>query len=526
MFNPKIPFNITDIFSKRAVSKIKKITLRTGAAAVAAVFLSTSFPSVTFAVQDTDTKQSSTAKTDNTEDTEDTNTDSDSDSDTSDSDSDSESTKSKTDNTKKEQPKNPERKQGEKPILGEGETAILIDSASGRVLYESESGKRMYPASTTKVMTALLTIEAIERGEYSLDTQVEVTADMLEGLDPDGTNMALKAGEILSIDSLLKGLMIPSGNDAAAALAEFIGKGSANFIDMMNKRASEIGCTDTHFVNPSGLHHDDHYTTAADMAKIAQTAMKLDKFRNIVDIAHIKIKPTNKTEKERYYINTNGLLSTMRYGGYYFKDANGIKTGHTSNAGYCLVSSAKRDGLEFIGVVFGGKEVSDSHKDSIEMLEWGFETYSYLRVLSKDDMPCEIKVKLAKSTDAVTLSVAENVNVIVPKGTNVSDLEIRPNIPEHISAPVEAGQEVGTISVLQNGTEIGNGKLIATRAVERSFFWPIMALGDMLWNNIITRTLIILLGLGIILFALAFIRGMYINIKRAKRKQKHRRQRR
>lgn len=422
-----------------------------------------------------------------------------------------------------QKPSNPNRKQGEKPALGDGETGILIDSASGRVLFEKDSNKRMYPASTTKVMTALLTVEAIERGEISLDTQIEVTAEMLKDSDPDGSNMALKEGEILSVDALLKGLMIPSGNDAACALADYIGKSIPEFADMMNRRAAEIGCSDTHFINPSGLHDDNHYTTAADMAKIAKTAMSLDKFRNIADIAHIKIQPTNKTEKERYYINTNGLLSTMRYTNYFYKGANGIKTGHTSKAGNCLVSSAKRDGLEFIGVIFGGKDVADSHKDNIEMLDWAFETFTNIRALGKDDMPCEIRVKLGKSTDSLTLSVAEAVNVLVPKGTNVDSLEIRPNIPEFVSAPISAGTQIGTISVLLGGEEIGNGVLVANRDVERSFFWPVMAAADALWSNVITRTIIIVLGIGIIIFILMFIRGMYVNIKRSKHKRRQRR---
>lgn len=422
-----------------------------------------------------------------------------------------------------QKPSNPDRKQGEKPALGDGETGILIDSASGRVLFEKDSGKRMYPASTTKVMTALLTVEAIERGEIALDTQIEVTPEMLKDSDPDGSNMALKEGEILSIDALLKGLMIPSGNDAACALADYIGKSIGGFTDMMNRRAAELGCTDTHFVNPSGLHDDAHYTTAADMAKIARAAMSHDKFRNIADIAHIKIPPTNKTEKERYYINTNGLLSTMRYTNYYFKGANGIKTGHTSKAGNCLVSSAKRDGLEFIGVIFGGKDVSDSHKDNIEMLDWGFETFTSMRAIGKDDMPCEVRVKLGKSTDSLTLSAAESVNVIVPKGTGADSLELRPNIPDSVSAPIAAGAQIGTISVLLGGEEVGSGVLVATREVQRSFFWPVMAAADALWSNAVTRTIITVLGIGVIIFILMFIRGMYINIKRSKRKRRKRR---
>ncbi|MGN0178171.1 MAG: D-alanyl-D-alanine carboxypeptidase family protein [Monoglobaceae bacterium] len=421
-----------------------------------------------------------------------------------------------------EKPSNPERKAGEKPLLGSGETGILIDAASGRILFESESQKRMYPASTTKIMTALLAFEAIERGELTLDTQVQVTAEMLKDSDPDGSNIALKEGEVMSMDNLLKGLMVASGNDAACAIAAQVGKSIPEFVNMMNSRAAELGCTDTHFVNPNGLHDDDHYTTAADMAKIARAAMSLEKFKKIADIAHLKIPPTNMTEKERYYINTNGLLSTMRYTTYYYKYATGIKTGHTSKAGNCLVASATRDGIDLIGVILGGAGVADSHKDNIEMFDWGFETYTYIRALQKGDMPCEVRVKLGKSTDSLTLSVAEAVNVIVPKGTAAENLEIRPNIPDSVSAPITAGTEIGSVSVFLNGEELGSGVLVASRDVERSFFWPVMAAADALWSNTVTRTIIFIILIGAAAFILLFIRGLYVNLQRAKRRKRRR----
>ncbi|MBD9009997.1 MAG: D-alanyl-D-alanine carboxypeptidase [Clostridiales bacterium] len=436
------------------------------------------------------------------------------------------STENKNDKTEK-QPSNPERKPGEKPQLGEGETGILVDASSGNTLFEADANKRMYPASTTKIMTALLAVEAVDRGEVSMDSQVEITHEMLEGLDPDGSNMALKEGEILSLDALLKGLMIPSGNDAACAIAYFIGKSKEGFVDMMNRRAQELGAVSTHFKNPNGLHDDDHYTTAADMAKIACAAMKLDKFRNIVDNAHIKIPPTNKTEKERYYINTNGLLSTMRYTKYYYKGATGVKTGYTAKAGNCLVSAAKRNGIELIGVIFGGKDVSDSHKDSIEMLDWGFEEYTAVTALKAGDMPCEIKVKQGKGTDNLTLSVKSSVSVLVPKGTNVDQLEIRPNLPEAAYAPIDAESEIGTISVLLNGTELARGILIANKRIERSAFWPVMALADRLWSNKITKTLIciviILIVCCVVAFVFTFVTALRRNIKIAKRRKRHRR---
>ncbi len=424
---------------------------------------------------------------------------------------------------KSEKEENPVRKGNSEPMLGAGETGILVDSASGRVLFEKNSGERMYPASTTKIMTALLAIEAVERGELSMDTQIEITAEMLENLDIDGTSIALLEGEILTLENLLRGLMIASGNDAASAVATYVGKSVASFVDMMNARAVELGAEDTHFVNPHGLHDDDHYTTAADMAKIACAAMKHFEFRNIVDIAHVKIPPTNKTEKERYYINTNGLLSTMRYTDLFYKGSIGIKTGYTSDAGNCLVSAATKSGVELIGVVFGGKTSTDSHKDSAEMLDWGFERNISIVALNKNAMPCEIRVKQGRGTDTLTLAVTEAVNVTVPTDTELEELEIRPDIPERIYAPISQGDKIGTVSVLLDGVVLGTGELVATQDIERTIFWPVLALGEWLWS----KTLIRVICYAAIVFAAGFVLlfaiGIYRNIKRAKRRRNRRR---
>lgn len=422
--------------------------------------------------------------------------------------------------------KSNERKPGEKPVLGDGETGVLIDALSGNVIFEYDGGKRMYPASTTKIMTALLTLDAIERGETSLETQVEVSREVLDGLDPDGSNIALKEGEVISVENLLKGMLIQSGNDAARTLAVHVGKSEASFVDMMNAKATELGCSDTHFANPDGIHDDNHYTTAADMAKIAYAAMKYYEFRNIVDCAHIKIPQTNMSE-ERYYINTNGLLSAMRYTDYFYKYSNGIKTGYTQKAGNCLVSSATRDGMQFIGVLFGGKDVSASHKDSVKMLEYGFETCTPITPLGKGNLYCEVKVRQARGNDMVPLATASDVTVIVPKGTNTENLEIKTDLPKSIAAPVNTGDKVGEISVWYNGVKLSSCDLLAASSVERSFFWPVMALGDYLWSSIVVRVIVYMMIAGIIAFVIFFVYAMYRNIQRAKmRREMSRRKRR
>ncbi len=409
-----------------------------------------------------------------------------------------------------------------KPSIEAGEAAILVDSFSGRILLQKDSDKKMYPASTTKIMTALLAIEAIHRGEISMNTSVEITAEMLADVAPDGSSIALVEGEIIPFKDLLRGMMIASGNDAASSVAICLGGSMSNFIDMMNARAAELGATNTHFVNPHGLHDEEHYTTAEDMSKIACKAMKYFEFRDIVDIAHVKIPPTNKTLEERYYINTNGLLSAMRYTDYYYKNSIGIKTGYTSDAGNCLVSAAEKDGVELIGVIFGAKDITASYGDSREMLDWGFANFVSVTALDKDDMPCEIKVKQGRGTDTLTLSVPEQIRVVVEKGTDPDELTIRPNIPDAVYAPIVAGQKIGTVSVLLGETEIGSGELVAGKEIKRSFFWPVMALGEWLWSKLIIR-IICYAALALCLgYVLLFAVGLYKSLKRSRRRRPRR----
>lgn len=411
-----------------------------------------------------------------------------------------------------------------KPILGQGETGILIEAGTGTVLFDADSQKRMFPASTTKIMTALVAMEALEAGEAALTDQVEITAAMLDGLDPDSSNMELVEGEVISFEHLLQGLLIPSGNDAAMAIAFRIAGSPEAYVERMNAKAAALGLKDTHFVNPHGLHDEDHYTTAADMAVMARAAMGYETFRDIVDIAHIKMPPTNKREKQRYYINTNGLLSTMRYTGYYYKGSTGIKTGRTTEAGNCLVSSAQKNGMELIGVVFGGKEVGDSHLDTIRMLNYGFDNFESIQAVSKGEILGEIRVKQGKAKDTVTLSAGGGVAVIVPKGTEKDALEIRMNVPDALYAPLTKGQEVATVSILHQGQELGTGLLCADVDIERSVFWPVLALGEWLWSMTVVRILVYLFLAAIAVFVFIMIAGLRKELKRA-RMQKRRRNR-
>jgi len=222
--------------------------------------------------------------------------------------------------------------------------AVLIDGNTGKVLYEKAADEKAYPASTTKIMTALITLETLEKYDSPVEQKVTVP-EAAEGVE--GSSIYLKAGEKISIEDLLYGLMLVSGNDAAVALAEIIGGDEETFVDMMNEKAKELGCDNTHFVNPNGLFDEEHYTTARDMAVIAYEAMKNETFRKIVSADSW----TAEREDSDYitFYNKNKTISQ-------YEGGNGIKIGYTKSSGRTLVASAKRGDAQMIAVVMSAPD--------------------------------------------------------------------------------------------------------------------------------------------------------------------------
>lgn len=427
------------------------------------------------------------------------------------------------DEEKEEKEERPTHDKQGRPILSEGAVGVLIDGKSGNVLFESGGDKKMYPASTTKVMTALLVLEAVEKQQISLKQKVTITEEMLKDITWDSSSMALQEGEIISVQNLLYGLMIPSGNDAAMALAYTVSGSGAAFVDLMNRRAKELGLKKTKFKNPHGLHHQDHYTTAKEMGRIACQAMKNPTFREIAEIAHIKIPPTNKTEEERYYINTNGLVSTMRYSQFYYKGATGIKTGYTDEAGNCLVASAKRGNAELIAVLFHGEGIENSHGDSARMMDYGFSAFESVVAVREDQILDEVKVKWGRGRESVTTSAVAPVSVLVPLGTNPEELEIKTVLPKFVKAPVLQDDLVGTVTVSLNGKVVGEGDVRADLTVKRSFLWPLYAFLEWLWSLLLIRIIcylfLTILG-GILVIILYRIWQEFDRIRRKNRRRR------
>ena len=236
--------------------------------------------------------------------------------------------------------------------------AILIDGDTGKILYEKNADEKAYPASTTKIMTALITLDVLEQYDSPIEQKITVP-ESAQGVE--GSSMYLKAGEKISIEDLLYGLMLVSGNDAAVALAEIIGGSQENFVAMMNDKASELGCRDTHFVNPHGLFDEDHYTTARDMAIIACEAMKNETLRKIA-----AAKTWRAERQESDYLTFANKNKTVHE----FAGGNGIKIGYTEASGRTLVASARRNGRTMICVVMSAP---NWFQDAYQLMEYGFD---------------------------------------------------------------------------------------------------------------------------------------------------------
>lgn len=347
--------------------------------------------------------------------------------------------------------------------------ALLYEVNSGEIIYEKNIRQKAYPASTTKIMTALLAIENCQ-----MDEPVTVTRTALNTVSPGSSIAGLQNGEVLTMYQMLECLLVASGNDAAAVIAAHVGGSVEKFVEMMNARSDELGCTSTHYMNPSGLHDENHYTTAEDLLKVTAEAMKHSEFTEIVARAQVTIPETNKVDHPRYFNNTNQLLSQATTSVNLYSKATGVKTGHTTPAGYCLVSSAEDAGLSFIAVVLGGylDEYSGrnySYVDSINLFLWGFSDFAYRTVVSSSDLVKELEIGLAKEKDYVILRAAEDVTAFLHEDDDIDAIFSKTiSVREGITAPVEAGDVLGTMTIMRGSEVYARVDLVAMNTVERS----------------------------------------------------------
>ena len=373
------------------------------------------------------------------------------------------------------------------------EAAILVNGNTGKVLFEKNSHAQMFPASTTKIMTAYLAI-------IHLDMAQQITvSESAVAIASDSSKMDLVAGEILTVKDLLYALMVQSANDVANALAEAVSGSIPEFVRLMNETAKELGMHNTQFANPHGYHDKNHYTTAYDMSLIAQKAMKNEIFAEIVATPSVKIPPTNKNDKERKYTTRNYMINPRSSLEYRYSYADGIKTGHTNAAGYCLVGSATRGGMSLISVVFKAPEETPErvYTDSKNMYEYAYGKYRIRTVQKGDELASTCNVKWAAGKQHLILKTNEDIKALLPRDDYIAELlSSKIQIAEDITAPIQEGTELGEIHYFYNNEEVASAKLYASREVRKSYIKQFFSYIFSFWLLAIFGIIVVFILLG------------------------------
>lgn len=370
------------------------------------------------------------------------------------------------------------------------DAAILVDGRSGMVLYEKNPDKIMYPASTTKIMTAIIALE-----KCGLNEQMVASIRAVHDIGPGGMHIGILPGEVLTFNDLLHAMLIRSANDTANIIAENIAGSIEDFVEMMNNKAKELGAENTNFRNPHGHHHPAHYTTVSDMAKIARYAMSIPKFREIVSARSYEIPPSNLRKEPVYVYTTNKMfLKSSAAKNVYYPAAIGIKTGYTDEAGHNFIGAASKDNAELISVIMGCRESGLDNgvfSETINLFEYGFSNYSIQEIAPAGQSVLKTNINKAgffQQLDAVTSS---RVEALMPNDKSKWSLTVKPLINSDLSAPVRKGDVVGSVEYRQNGFVVARTDLIALNGVRRGVLPFIFDSLFYLWKITIVRIVLI-----------------------------------
>ena len=328
--------------------------------------------------------------------------------------------------------------------------ALLMEKTTGQILYAQNEHDALPPASVTKIMTVLLTMEAIDSGRIALDDMVTVSA-YAAGMG--GSQVFLAEGEQMSVDDLLKAVCVSSGNDAAVALAEHVAGVTELFVEQMNNRARELGMKDTHFVNCTGLTAEGHVTSAHDIALMSRELL----------LHHPEVRSYTTIWMDTLRNGTFGLSNTNKLIRFY-DGATGLKTGFTQEAGYCISATAERDGMELIAVIMKGNTSDSRNADAKTLLNYGFSTYALVDVQPEEPLPA-LPVTLG-AADTVALTLPEKGRTVLLEKSRSGGLTQTVELPEAVPAPLQAGDTVGTLTVSREGETLLTVPIVAAETVE------------------------------------------------------------
>jgi len=335
------------------------------------------------------------------------------------------------------------------------ESAVLMDRDTGTIIFEKNAHKQLPPASITKIMTMLLIMEALERGEITLKDKVS-TSEYAASMG--GSQIFLKPGEQMTVEDLLKGIAVASGNDASVAMAEHLEGTEEAFVEKMNERAKELGMKDTTFKNSNGLPAEGHVTSAYDIAIMSRELLKHDEITKYTGIYQDYLR--KGTENPFWLVNTNKLVR-------FYEGADGLKTGYTSDAGFCLSATAKRGNMRVIAVVLGEPDAKTRNAEVTAMLNYAFNQYTSLPLYKEKQMISMARVEKGKS-DRVAAIIPHDFNLLLKKGEKSSQYQRFVQIESNLAAPIKKGQKIGQVVVKKNGQLVTTVDLVAADAVEKA----------------------------------------------------------
>ena len=339
-------------------------------------------------------------------------------------------------------------------------SAIMIEASTGEILFQKNAYEKLPPASMTKMMSILLILEEIEKGNLKWDDEIvasETAASM------GGSQIFLEAGEKMTVTELLKGISIASGNDATVAMAEKIAGTEEAFVKRMNERAKGLGLKNTHFVNSTGLDIDNHYSSAYDMSLIAKKLVKHEKILEFTGTYEEYLR--KDSDNPFWLVNTNRLVR-------FYKGVDGLKTGYTSSAGYCLTATAKRDDMRLITVVMNEPDTSKRSSDTTKMLDYGYNVYTVENIIDNSTTIDKKKVELGKKEEVDIIS-KETITILRKKSDKDRNIVYKANI-DKIVAPVKKGDKVGTIDILEDNKVISTIEATVKEDINKASIFTIL----------------------------------------------------
>lgn len=338
-------------------------------------------------------------------------------------------------------------------LIPNAKAGILIDAVTGKIMFEKNSHERMAVASLTKMVAQILILESVEKGVINWDQKITVSSNA-SGMG--GSQIWLETGEEMSVNDLMKGISMGSANDATVALAEKIGGTESNFVQMMNDKVKSLGLADTNFVNPTGLDEENHYSSAYDLAIIAKELLAHDKILDFSSPYEDYLR--QDTESPYWLVNTNKLVR-------FYDGADGLKTGHTDNAGYCLAGTAKKENMRLIAIVLGEPSASVRNTETMALLDYGFNLYQMNLIKSKNESLGSIDIQKGSISKAEIIT-GSDIGVVEKKGTDPTEYSQEIKINE-FSLPIQKGTQVGTITIKNGEEKLGEYPILINQDVDK-----------------------------------------------------------